>query len=281
MKIGQIGKGFVGSALAKSFNIKGINTKVYDKFQKIGTIEDVLDTDIVFLCLPTPFLEGEHFDLSAIRENLQKLSKANYNGICVLKSTVEIGVTKSLSEEYGLNICHNPEFLTERTAFEDFHNQDHIVLGCVEHSENFDKLILLYKDLYPKAMVSVCSSDESEAMKIFVNNFYAIKISIFNEFYFLCNSLSVDFSRVKDLMLLNKWISPHHTRVPGPDGKPFWGGNCFVKDTHALLQQARGKGVPSLVLEAAIKERNEVRKDMTNIIKNNKSLPEILKAHRE
>lgn len=267
MKIGQIGKGFVGSALAKSFSLKGVETKVYDKFQKIGTIECVLDADIVFLCLPTPFVEGECFDLSAIRENLEKLSENNYNGLCVLKSTVEIGVTKSLSKEYGLNICHNPEFLTERTAFEDFHNQDHIVLGCVDHSGEFDKLTLLYKELYPKAMISICSSDESEAMKIFVNNFYAMKISIFNEFYFLCNSLEVDFSRVKDLMLLNKWISPHHTRVPGPDGKPFWGGNCFVKDTHALLQQTKGEGTPSLVLEAAIRERNEVRKDMTNIIK--------------
>lgn len=266
MNIAQIGKGFVGSALAKSFELKGIKTVAYDKFQKIGQIEDIFNSDIVFLCLPTPFVKGKGFDLSAIRENLQKLSEVNYTGLCVLKSTVEIGVTKMLCKDYGLNICHNPEFLTERTAFEDFHNQDHIVLGSNIKSKKFNDLVLLYKELYPTAMISICSSDESEAMKIFVNNFYAMKISIFNEFYFLSNKLGVDFSRVKDLMIMNKWISPHHTNVPGPDGKPFWGGNCFVKDTHALLLQMKAVDTPSLTLDAAIKERNEVRKDMTNII---------------
>ena len=266
MRIAQIGNGFVGSALAKSFELKGASTIIYDKFQRIGSIEGTLCSDILFLCLPTPFIKNKHFDLSAIEENLEKLSAAKYGGLCVIKSTVEIGVTKRLSEKYSLNICHNPEFLTERTAFEDFHNQDHIVLGSVAPSKGFDQLTLLYKKLYPKAMISLCSSDESEAMKIFVNNFYAMKISIFNEFYFLCNSLGVDFPRVKDLMLMNKWISPHHTNVPGPDGKPAWGGNCFIKDTHALLEQIKKAGAPSLVLEAAIKERNEMRKDMTNII---------------
>ena len=36
---------------------------------------------------------------------------------------------KLISKKYNLKLCHNPEFLTARTAYEDFHNQTHIVLG--------------------------------------------------------------------------------------------------------------------------------------------------------
>ena len=183
MKIAQIGCGFVGSALNKSFKIHGISSTVYDKFKNIGRFEDVVGSEVIFLCLPTPYIDGSGFSLSSIEENLKKLSDAKYGGLCVIKSTVEPGVTAHLSDKYGLNIVHNPEFLTERTAFEDFHGQRHIVLGKVYDSEVFDSLILLYKRLYPEAMISVCTSDESEAMKLFANSFYAQKVMIFNELY--------------------------------------------------------------------------------------------------
>ena len=265
MRIAQIGNGFVGSALHKSFELNGVKTKIYDKFQKIGSIRSVLDSDILFLCLPTPFVKGEGFDLSAIEENLLLLKKKSYKGLCVIKSTVEVGTTKMLAEKYGLNIAHNPEFLTERTAFEDFHNQDHIILGKSSDSELFNSLVLFYKDLYPNARASICSSDESEAVKIFRNCFYAQKVMIFNEFYFLCNKLGMDYNRVRDLMLCD-WLGEMHTVVPGPDGGIGYSGHCFPKDTEALLLQMKKNNSIHEVLEAAVNERNKVRPDMINIM---------------
>lgn len=265
MKIAQIGNGFVGGALNKSFALNGINTKVYDKFQKIGSINSVLDSDILFLCLPTPFVKGRGFDLSAIEENLFILQQNLYSGICVIKSTVEIGVTKMLAKKYGLNIAHNPEFLTERTAFEDFHNQDHIVLGKSSESESFDALARFYQSLYPNAKISICSSDESEAMKIFRNCFYAQKVMIFNEFYSLSNALDIDYDKVRDLMLCD-WVEAMHTMVPGPDGGVGYSGHCFPKDTEALLLQMKNANSLHEVLQAAVSERNKIRPDMINII---------------
>jgi len=260
-KIAQIGNGFVGNALNRSFKKNGVDTVVYDKFQNIGKLEDVLDSSIVFLCLPTPYIEGEGFDLSAIKENFEKLSKSIYKGLCVIKSTVEPGVSKALAEEYGLNVAHNPEFLTERTAFEDFDSQGHIVLGKACESPTFDKLILLYKKLYPNAFISICTSDESEAMKLFANSFYAQKVMIFNEFYLLCNSIGLDFETVKSLMLKNNWIAPQHMTVPGPDGKMAYGGHCFPKDTNALNTLMEKNNTRREVIGAAIKERNKMRED--------------------
>ncbi len=260
-KIAQIGNGFVGNALNRSFKKNGIDTVIYDKFQNIGKLEDVLESDIVFLCLPTPYIKDKGFDLSAIEENFEKLRKLKYKGLCVIKSTVEPGVSRSLSKKYNLNVAHNPEFLTERTAFEDFDSQEHIVLGKTSESELFNCLILLYKNLYPNAFISICTSDESEAMKLFANSFYAQKVMIFNEFYLLCNAIGLDFEAVKLLMLKNNWIAPHHMTVPGPDGKMAYGGHCFPKDTNALNTFMKKNNTRCEVINAVIKERNKMRED--------------------
>ena len=264
MKVGQIGFGFVGGALHRSLERKGVKTLVYDKFQKTGSIDALLGTDVIFLCLPTPYIEGHGFDLSAIIENLKALSKKGYDGLVVIKSTVEPGITESLGSRFrGLHLCHNPEFLTARTADEDFHNQKHIVLGYNEHSdasiEKIEALFDFFKQHYPKTEISMCRSIESESMKLFCNNFYAMKVQIFNEFYFLCQKRGIDFDLVKDLMLKNDWTNPMHTLVPGPDGKFSYGGSCFPKDTNALNHFMKSSGSPNKILEACIKERDLMR----------------------
>ena len=261
ISIAQIGQGFVGSALKQSFKKRGTETVVYDKFLKVGNISDTLEADFIFLCLPTPYVEDRGFDLGAIEESLEYLKTHSYEGLCVIKSTIEPGSCRQLAEKFSLNVAHNPEFLTERTAFQDFDSQSHIVLGRVQHSELFERLVLFYKELYPEAAVSICEVEESESMKLFANAFYAQKIMIFNEFYSLCEKMNMDFEKIKRLMLKNKWIAPHHITVPGPDGKMAYGGHCFPKDTEALSQLMKSKKSPSRVLAAAIEERNAIRKD--------------------
>jgi UDPglucose 6-dehydrogenase len=266
MKVGQIGLGFVGGALHRSLEKKGVKTLVYDKFQKVGSIDVLLGTDVVFLCLPTPYVDGHGFDLSAIIENLKALSEKNYGGLVAIKSTVEPGITESLGLRFkNLYLCHNPEFLTARTADKDFHNQKHIVLGYNEYSdtsmEKVEELFDFFKQHYPKTDISICRSTESESMKLFCNNFYAMKVQIFNEFYFLCQKRGIDFEVVKELMLKNDWINQMHTLVPGPDGEPSYGGACFPKDTNSLNHFMKSSGSPNKVLEACIKERNLMRKN--------------------
>jgi UDPglucose 6-dehydrogenase len=259
VQIAQIGNGFVGSALHKSFKERGVDTVIYDKFQKVGKIEDILGADIIFFCLPTPYVEGHGFDLGAIQENLKFLAKLNFKGICVIKSTIEPGTARRLEEQYGLRICHNPEFLSEKTAFEDFDNQEHIVIGINKESKRDADVISLYRDLYPDAKISICKTEESEAMKLFCNNFYAMKVQIFNEFYFLCQKIGADFYEIKDLMLRNDWVNPMHTQVPGGDGEISYGGHCFPKDTKALCHFMKILGSPHGILQACIIERDSMR----------------------
>ena len=275
MNISILGIGFVGSAIEKSFKLKGIHVITYDKYKNIGTFEKCLFSDISFLCLPTQFNAMiNEYDKSSINEVLNKFDNNNYEGLIVIKSTVEPQTINELSDKYkNLKIIHNPEFLTARTAFEDFHNQKHIVLGKGLNVTQRDVQLLrdFYKEHYSEAKISICSSTESESMKSFVNCFYAVKVQFFNELYVLCNKMNCDYNIVRDLMLKNDWISPNHTNVPGPDGKPSYGGCCFPKDTNALLHNMKKHDSPHELLEACIKERNKMRNDHVNIISNDDS----------
>ena len=269
MKVSVIGLGFVGGSMLKSFRMKNIECLGYDKYKESDNFEDCLKTEIMFLALPTIFnSKTNSYDKIPINETCQKLVENNYDGLVVIKSTVEPETTKHLEEKYGsLKFIHNPEFLTAATAFEDFHNQKHIVLGKASKVEEKDVEILksFYSLAYPDAEISLCSSTESESMKSFVNCFYAAKVQFFNELYLLCENMGCDYNKVKNLMLKNKWINQMHTQVPGPDGKLSYGGYCFPKDTNALLQFMKNKNTPHKVLNAVIEERNEMRQDHTNV----------------
>jgi nucleotide sugar dehydrogenase len=274
INIGIIGLGFVGNSMFESFTLKGMQSNVnlfgYDKFKNggIGKLEDCLKCDILFLALPTIYnSELGQYDKIPIKETCEILTKFNYKGIIVIKSTVEPETTNDLSEEFKqLEFIHNPEFLTARTAFEDFHNQTHIVLGkgpsCSE--ENLNKTKEFYNIYYPDAEISVCTCLESESMKSFVNCFYAVKVQFFTELYLLCEKNGCDYDKVKDMMLKNKWINPMHTTIPGPDGQISYGGLCFPKDTNALNKYMIREGTPNKLLNATIEERDDMRKDHDN-----------------
>ena len=270
MSVSVIGLGFVGGSMKKSFEMKNCAVKGYDKYKEnTDSFEDCLSSDVMFLALPTIFDEEKmSYDKSCIHEICGQLVEAKYNGTIVIKSTVEPTTTVSLSEKYpSLRFIHNPEFLTAATAFEDFHNQKHVVLGKGPNSTDDDMFILyqFYSSYYPEAEISMCSSTESESMKSFVNCFYSVKVQFFNELYLLCEKIGCDYDVVKNLMLKNKWINPMHTDIPGPDGKLSYGGYCFPKDTNALLNHMKRENTPSMVLEATVLERNIMRDDNVNV----------------
>jgi UDPglucose 6-dehydrogenase len=264
MTIGIIGLGVVGFSLLSSFELKNIDVKSYDKYKLIGDFESILISDIVFLCLPTLFNDTTNeYDKNAIYEICDKLVDNNYNGIVVLKSTVEPGTTDKIAEKYNLKFVHNPEFLTSTTAFEDFHNQKHIVMGKSNNIKNEDLEILesFYKSNYPNAEISITSAINSESMKIFCNSFYAVKIQFFNELYLLTQKNNSNYEEIVTLMLKNGWINQMHTKVPGTDGKLSYGGACFPKDTKALLNHMIRNNSDCAVLNATVVEQKKIRSE--------------------
>lgn len=296
-RIGIIGIGILGNAILESLiNINDkivadagkdalnkiqINIKCFDAYKNIGCFDDILDTEILFLCLPTEFDPNNNsFDKNEIYKTCNALSSHGYSGVIVIKSTIEPGTTSELASKYPhLNIIHNPEFLTARTATTDFLNQKHIVIGCSPtisplkikiitdfYMKYFGAVIcddenmeILMNSKYKDPVISICSSTESECMKLFCNSFYATKVQFFTEMKLLCDKIGIEYDKVRCLMLLNKWINPMHTQVPGPDGNISFGGKCFPKDTKALNSFLGSNNVANRVLDAVVRENMEMR----------------------
>ena len=66
MKIGIIGKGFVGSAVANGFD-RDVKQFVVDPLINDNTIDDLVNYDppLLFVCVPTP-QQDTHFDVDVL-----------------------------------------------------------------------------------------------------------------------------------------------------------------------------------------------------------------------
>jgi len=263
-KIGICGLGFVGNAIYMTLkDYSDIELYLFDLYKNIGTIDKLLASHIVFICLPTPYNDIKNkYDITELEKTLLYLNNNEYKGIILIKSTLEPTTIDNMSKIYNLKLIHNPEFLTARTAIDDFKNQKHIILGINNTCDKEDiNTVMSFYNKYFDAKISCCNSNISECVKLFSNSFYAVKVQFFTELYLLCNKLNIDYNTVKNLMLNNNWINPMHTDIPGPDGNISYGGLCFPKDTNALNSFMEKNNTPHQVLNATIKERNIIRND--------------------
>ena len=170
----------------------------------------------------------------------------------VLKSTVLPGTCRSLAVKHRL--VFNPEFLTARTAVEDFAHPDSIVLG----GPHVDDLAELY-DRHFSAKILCMSWEEAELVKYTRNTFYALKVAWWNEVYDLCAAHGVDYKQVKDGVLASGWVNPMHCDVPGHDGRRGFGGACLPKDSEALVAHADACDVDLSILRAVLKSNRKYR----------------------
>ena len=232
MKIGVIGCGFVGDAVSHSFKeLLNIETYKYDPIKYPSSkIEDVKETEMSFICVPTPMSDNGEMDSNYLYDVLNKLKAIGYDGICIIKSTTLPTIVKKLIMEFpSLKIITNPEFLTERTARQDMINSELVILGG-----NFDHCIpvssILYR-MWPKATHKHLSAEGAMMVKYMCNVFFASKVSIFNEFFKLYQHIGSDWNKVIETIQHQKWVGQQHVHTPGPDGKFGYGGKCISPDT--------------------------------------------------
>lgn len=267
--IGICGVGFVGNAIYQFIKNKNYTIKLYDKYKTIldiNNFNNILESDILFLCLPTNLNDNkESYNMDEIDNTLLLLNNENYQGIILIKSTVLPNYCNLVNDKYqNLKIIHNPEFLSAKTAVEDFKNQKHIILGYTKQSEPYvDYIVNFYKELFDNnnIEISITNSGESSLVKLGCNSFYATKIQFFTELFLLCDKEKMDYNNVKNLMLKNEWINPMHTNIPGSDGNISFGGLCFPKDITSLNTYLNGLNIPHKVIESVVNERNEMRND--------------------
>lgn len=265
MKIGVIGNGFVGSAVANGFS--KYDVKVFDKNPNISqnSLKEVLLQDFVFISVPTPMKDamGADCNLSIIESCFDEISSIGSSAVFIIKSTVPIGTTKNLQNKHSdLNIVHSPEFLTAKFAKEDFLNADRHIVGYTKKKSAGEKVIKLFNTSFPNIRTILMNSNESESVKYIANCFFATKVSFFNEIYKLISKLGLDWHSIVEGVMGDRRIGQSHFQVPGHDGDKGFGGTCFPKDINALIKTFEKNGLDPKLLKSAWEVNLDVRTDL-------------------
>jgi len=260
--VGVVGHGYVGQAVAIGFS-PVTDVKVWDKDTKRSphTLEEIAGQDIIFICVPTPTnTEGIHkiYNVNNAIAAILKIRQGD-PPVIVIKSTVLPGTCDLFSQSYDVPIVSNPEFLTARTAVDDFRCPISIVLGS-DDIIALNAVYGLYKTRFPDVPIILYENARTaELVKYARNCFYAVKMAMLNEMAVLCQHLGIHYDDVKEGLLASGWVNPMHCDVPGHDGKPGFGGACLPKDGRALVGFGCDEGVPLRVLDAALESNEKVR----------------------
>lgn len=264
VKISIIGSGVVGSATGMGFHKLGHDVLFYDisntrmntlkkeGFRTAINVQKAVEHgQIIFVCVNTPTGPDDEQDLSQVKTALFALTDAlnsteyKKNTLIVFRSTMLPGTMNeevvsymdihcNLKRGKDYDICYNPEFLRQDTAYEDFFVPDRVIIG--EDSPGSSKLLKeIYKPLTEKIIIT--SFAAAEMIKYTSNCFLSLKISFFNEIGMLCKEIGIDDKAVSLGVSLDKRIGKYGTMA----GKPFEGA-CLPKDTKALSTFIRKRG---------------------------------------
>lgn len=267
--IGVIGQGFVGSAIRAGLE-PYYNMLTYDidatKSNCQSLDEVVQNCDIIFQCLPTPMRKSGECDISIVEASLSKINEicvtpgdnSVQKKIVIIKSTVPPGTTRLLDSKFSnIDICFSPEFLTEANSFEDFKNQNRIIIGGPRPATSVIKQ--MFRKAFPTIPIVKTGSDTAEMVKYFINCFLATKVTFANEMYDICQSHNIDMDKVTEYALYDNRIGKSHLMVPGPDGDRGFGGHCFPKDLSAMIYFGSIAGVDTDFLEAVRDKNDKIR----------------------
>lgn len=257
-KIGIIGYGFVGESQAFAFSpIADVKVFDIDRTKATHTLNEVLQQDFIFVCLPTPMKESGEQDLSYIENFFGNIGVYNTDAIFILKSTVLPKTTKHLVEKYGFNIVFSPEFLTEKNAKLDMLTQSRIIIGGdIQHIE---KVLELFKARFGNKHYILTDSTSAEIIKYMCNNFLSVKVSFVNEYYDLVQEIGGQWNHIIDGFVSDPRIGSSHTQTPGHDGKRGFGGTCFPKDINAIIEYSKNNDLEMNTLKAAWETNLRVR----------------------
>ena len=257
MKIGIIGMGVVGHALKNGFEKIGYSVCIHD-IKLATSITDVLDTEIIYVAVPTPAKEDGGCDTSIVENIVHELRFANmrYEGVIAIKSTCIPGTTQRLIDIYDDKIVFVPEFLKERSANYDFvYAHDLLCIG----SDNVNHAYVVQRSHgdYPVEVMRV-SPTEAELVKYMHNSFGAFRVTFANEYFELCDKLNINYDNVKRAFVTKNRIPDEYLDVK-PELRGF-AGACFPKDIAAINHLMQKElGLPYKLWENIIEENERFK----------------------
>jgi UDP-N-acetyl-D-glucosamine dehydrogenase len=212
------------------------------KLKAVANFDDIVQVDILVICVPTPLTINLTPDLSYIESVTKEIAARLRPGqLVTLESTTYPGTTDEimkpiLETKSGLIqgedffLAHSPERVDPGNKRYTTKNTNKVV-GASD--PNSLEIATLFYEQTIEHVVAVSSAKAAELVKVFENTFRAVNIALVNELALLCDRMDLNVWEVLDAANTKPFgIMPFY---PGPGV----GGHCIPLDPHYLEWKAR------------------------------------------